>query len=257
MNIAGIILPKLSVGKIYIYLSITIFSFIILALISCSWQKSQPITKIEIVESSFVPKSEIIEILEQEIIGKEIEFLNLDYLEKLACNHPFVLGCDIFLDGRNRLIIKPQLRNPIGVYVNEVGRYLIDDLGAVLPIHKNIQLNDKILLSGITHSSKNENFEKQIKEASKILRELVKSKNYDIEGYISELRYNKFISGFVMLDNISGNEIIFGNAEDIDAKVERMKMLFRNKSLLKERDNLAYADLRFSERIIIKNEIKN
>ena len=198
--------------------------------------------------NSFISAADVKKYLDAEYgqyVGSQIDSIDLACIEKILDSKTAVLNSEAFITKDGKLNIAIEQRKPAVRFLGESGGYYADVNGETFPIQK-------------TYASYVPIVDGCIPLESDCLR-IQKIVNFINHLEASQKWKNKFVqftsdrNGNLTLIPRNGQEkFIFGQPEDIEAKLKRLEMYYTH--IVPEKGEKAYrnVDLRFNDQIICK-----
>lgn len=196
------------------------------------------------------------------LLGTTISQLSLDAIEKLVEEDPFVKDAEVYINAGNQLEVDVWQRDPImRVMDNEGFSYYIDQFKHRVPFSKLYTARVPVV-TGNFKAFPESDIEKW-DEIQRAVYEIVLHSSNDkmLSALISQIHVNKD-SEISMFPVIGDEEIIFGDANRIEDKLENLKVFYKN-GLRDEgwktydQIDLRYKDLVFGKKKKLKSNANN
>lgn len=160
-----------------------------------------------------------------------IKTLNLRKLEAKLNKDKRIERADLYFDSKNRLNARIIQKKPIMRVIEEAGaEYYLDENGKQVPVTRGSAVRVP-LVTGITDTY-NDNFltnEKvtKLREVFEIMKYI--SKDDFLKALIEQVHVEQdSIGDIVMVPKIGREKLIFGDAKDIEAKFDNLKIFYRD-----------------------------
>lgn len=233
----------------YALLSLLLALFALLIVFSTQWEAESKITKIRVDGASIIPDKDVIALVAHEALNKPKNRINLEKLQDLAEEHPYIANSSAIFGGSGEIILKVEERTPLAILTREDGNLnFLDIEGRILPYRIFSGIPDLPFLRNFTKGK--EIKKKALKNAIYILKNL-KNEDYDellmdVSEIIFEDVYDTFKIRTVQKDHL----ILFGRAQKISSKIERLK-IFKEYLKNKEEEGKKRIDLRWNNRVVV------
>lgn len=184
------------------------------------------------------------------LINTQIEDIDIGRIEQAIELDPAITKADVYLDAKNRLQINIKQREPIlRIRDNNGADYYLDLKAKKFPWSK--EFTPRVLVATGNIPPYQEDF--QQKERS-TLKDLV-----ILTHFIQENEFwNTFIqqiyvtdkSEFVLVPLVGSHKILFGNAEDIESKFQKLETFYKEALPYKGWNEYDVVDVRFKGQVI-------
>lgn len=193
--------------------------------------------KIEITgieENMFIDEKDILELVNQKrkVIGTAIAMLNLRSMETALEKNPWVKNAEMFLDNQQVLQIQIEERQPVArVFTIQGGSFYLDSAGVRLP------LSDKLSARVPMFTGYPSNNLKLSKPDSSLLKDIVKLGRYILADsfWTAQVAQVDIEPGrqFELIPVFGDHVVSLGNAEELDAKFNRLYTFYKQAWLQK------------------------
>lgn len=240
-------------NKAFISVLLLIIAISIIAIVyyAQDWSAKKKVSKIEIEGNDILTKKEVISIVENSIISKKKDNIELITLAGLLEENSYIKKAYLSFSGSESIKIEIIERKPIAYLVKDNGELVFVDSDMALMPFRITDLNeDNIpLLRNILNDGKLDSL--AMKNALKILNSINEDKNR-IKGKISEVIYeSENMFSFILKEH--GLKVKAGNAEDMSYKLFKlskiMDLIYTNSDMY----NSQYIDLRWEGQIVVRS----
>lgn len=206
---------------------------------------------------NFVSESEVADMIRSAAIGKKMEDININGLEKRLCASSAICKAEAYLRSPSTLVLEITQRNPVARFQSSRGGFYCDSSGFVLPLLGKVTL-DLPVVSGRMMFDVPDNLSgyptrgREYLEGMLQLTEAIRNNSYwsrEIEQIWVEDNSD------VVLYTRSGDEkFIFGGLNDIDGKLTKMAGYYRTIKPAAQKENKHYntVNLKYKDQIICK-----
>lgn len=189
-------------------------------------------------KNKFIEEKDVLDLLNKEhIIGKNIEEINLNEIEKKIAEHPNIKEANVFRNINGELKIEITQRTPIVRIMNKnQTAYFIDEEGKLMPLSNKYTPNVLIINGDISepyNKWKKTNFitnKKQIVEKSKgILFDLFLLADYIYRDNFWNAQIEQIYvknNEFELIPRVGSQTIVFGNISHYQKKFKKLKALY-------------------------------
>lgn len=202
---------------------------------------------------TFINEKEVKKILESnlgnQIIGSQIEQLNIKKMEKELLKNPWVSNAQLYIDNQQELHVGITERIPVARVFTEAGQsFYLDSTATVLPLSDNQTANVTVFTNLPNHQIKMHpadslvwhqvcNMGKFIKNDSMLLMQI---------GQVDVIHN----AGYEMFPTIGTHIIQFGNGENMADKFRRLSMFYKQVFGKVGLNKYATIDLRFENQVV-------
>ncbi len=206
------------------------------------------VKNIDVEDNTHYENEEILGLI-PEVIGANIFEINKKMVEDTITRElTWVKGVELSKIFPDRVVVKLVERKPELIIVYKVNYFLMDGEGVILDrIDKKNLNNYKDLLLIKNAVSYNVNIgEKIAKKNALSCIDIYKAFDSEMKSIINEARLEDNISGDIIFETNSGDEIIFGDSSDTVKKIEILKQI------LEDETDYTVIDLRSPESPVIR-----
>jgi cell division protein FtsQ len=196
---------------------------------------------IDILNSSddaLITEKELRDLIEEEfgrIEGAMITTVNLDRLEEMVRDNPYIAACEVYRTIGGDLRMLATVRSPLVRVMNDSGQqYFIDRTGFMVPV-TNSHPSHVVVASGniserLVMLDRKEKPLSSLPDSS-VLRQIYPvammiSKDSFLESFIDQIYVNEK-KELELVPKIGTHEIIFGTAENAAEKLENLKTFYQ------------------------------
>lgn len=159
--------------------------------------------------------------------GTELEGLEVERMERVLEEDPFVLDAETYIDQRNVFHVKIQQREPVlRILDNNGGNYYLDKDGVKMPPSKNFAARVMVATGNVTPYT--DDFKKKKRTTLKDLFALNQTLMADdfLSGFIQQIHVTN--SGeFILVPLIGDQKIILGSVRRLEDKLQRLKTFYQ------------------------------
>ncbi|MCD6068334.1 MAG: hypothetical protein K0S33_3160 [Bacteroidetes bacterium] len=224
-------------------------------------------------ENLFIDETDILKFLEERndrLVGESFEKINIHEIEKALNTHPAIAKADVSMDIDGKIDIKITQRKPLVRIINAEGEsYYIDNSAKLMPLSENYAAR-VIIANGNIPEKYAMYYGTEIKgiEADSALKaNCVLDDIYTVSAYIASdsllnsLIQQLYINGqkeIEMYPAIGGHKIIFGTTEDMEEKMEKLKVFYKEGiGSIDSWNNYSVINLKYKSQVVcVKRNIK-
>lgn len=157
--------------------------------------------------------------------GQQIGMLNIERLERVLEEDPFILNADVYVNAKNKIHILVEQREPVLRIIDDNGlQYYIDKDGFKMPLSKHFSARVMVATGSLPPHVPD-----FLEKKKNLLKDV-----FLLSQYIGEDRFLRTLveqiyvsNGKIMLAPKVGNfEIIFGTMEGMEEKFERLRIFY-------------------------------
>lgn len=153
--------------------------------------------------------------------------VDVERLERVLEEEPFVLDADAFIDAQNRIRVKVVQREPVlRVIDNNNLTYYLDEWGRKMPISPHYTARVLVASGNIPPYVPNFLERKRHK-----LKDLFLLANYIREDAFFQALFEQVYlnqkGDFVLIPNVGDQKIVLGTVQDMEQKLENLKVFYR------------------------------
>lgn len=228
-----------------------LLGFASLIILASLWQIEQGISNIEVYNLSYLPKDEILSIIEPNISDSSMTCsLILKDIEDEILKNPYIYDVNITSQKACSLKVKIIERIPIGYFQRKDGSlFYIDTTGKIIPYR---YLMDYCDLPVLQSKSRKINSDSAVaNSAAKILVSLNKKKYNKFNYKISELVYTDTDSTFYFYSISNKKKFLFGRAEFIEQKLNTLNKYFASELYQRVLTEPFLVDIRWKNKVVL------
>lgn len=196
-------------------------------------------------------KDKILKTYNLDLVGVEVDLLDLEGLENVLRAEPFIVNADAYIDAKEVLHIDIAQRAPIlRVMGLDGSNFYLDNNGFKLPLSRHFTARVPIVSGGVSEY-KNDFLEN--KNSLRSAYHLVKKAREDeflnawMEGIYVHRDGDLWLSG-----NVGDFKVIFGDENNLDRKIGKLKTFFSTGLKITGWRNIETIDLRYEKQVITK-----
>lgn len=176
--------------------------------------------------------------------GTELGRLEVERMERVLEQDPFILDAETYIDQKNNLHIKVTQREPVlRVLDNNGGNYYLDKNGVKMPPSKNFAARVMVATGNV--SPYTPEFQTKKRTTLKDLFTLTQTLLADefLASFIQQIHVNN-AGEFILVPLVGDQKIVLGSARKLDDKLNRLKIFYR--------EGMPYSGWRVYETINLK-----
>jgi cell division protein FtsQ len=171
--------------------------------------------------------------------GRPLGYINISLIEKAIRKQPYVAKVRIYENNKGDLFVNVRQRKPILRIINEqYENFYLDESGILLPV--NPDFSARVLVAsgniGISYIQNTQNqvnmlalsdsmyFDSQLTNLYKLTMYIIHD-NY-LKAQIDQIYVND-LGEFELIPRVGGHIIIFGEADDLDAKFKKLLAFYK------------------------------
>ena len=216
---------------------------------------------IEIVPNSegkfFIKENDIRKTIQKtfglDLQGRSIADVELDHIEKVMLEQPFVDDADVFVDGNSKLGIRIIQREPIMRVIDEEGgNYYLDAKGAQMPTSRYYTAR-VVVVTGQLPSFSPDFQTTKLKIRLKDVFELVKIIDQnDFHKALVEQIYVNSAGEFILSPKVGNQTILLGGIEHIEEKLHRLEVFYKKAMPQVGWNKYSVINLKYNGQIVCK-----
>lgn len=159
--------------------------------------------------------------------NSELASLDVDRMERVLENDPFVKNADVYIDQNNQVHIDIDQREPlVRVLDNHGNNYYLDAAGKKMPPSKNYAA--RVIVATGNVSPYTPEFRQKRKSNLKDLFNLTQALLADefLASFIQQIHVNN-AGDFILVPLIGDQKIILGPARKLEDKLDRLKIFYK------------------------------
>lgn len=234
-----------------ILLLFVVASIVVIILFAQAWSSKKTIDKIEISGNTILNCDQITTIVENIIIGKTKEEIELSQITETIEKNQYIKKAYLSFSGSDEMRIDIIERQPIAYLVHDDGTlvfvdkymelfpYKLYDKMESIPLIRNVLSKNKIDTTGL--------------ENAICIIETMKNTEDNNYKNISEIIYNKLTKNISFILTNNGLKVLFGKNDNLDLKIKRLSetidLIYKDKIIF----NCRYIDLRWNNQLVVKS----
>jgi cell division protein FtsQ len=172
-----------------------------------------------------------------EMVGKPMDKINIMQMEKMLSGNPYVADAQVYATLDGDLELKIAQRKPIVRIINsDEESYYLDSLGYIMPLSQNFTARTLVVNGAVNepYTMYYGKSMKQLQNDTSVRTALVGI--YKLSSYIYHNAFWKAqitqvyvdsAKDFCLVPRVGNQRIVFGNADDIEQKFNRLWILYR------------------------------
>lgn len=184
--------------------------------------------------------------------GTELALLEIERMERVLEEDPFVLDAEIYVDQKNVLHVTIIQREPlVRVLDNNGGNYYLDNNGVKMPASKNFAA--RVLVATGNVAPYTPEFQKKRKSTLKDLFYLTQTllKDDFLASFIQQVHVNN-ANEFILVPLIGDQKIILGSTRKLDDKLNRLKIFYQQGMPYEGWRKYGTINLKYSGQVVCK-----
>jgi cell division protein FtsQ len=159
--------------------------------------------------------------------GTELANLEVERMERVLEEDPFVQNADAYIDQNNQLHVRIEQREPVlRVLDNNGGNYYLDAAGKKMPPSKNFAA--RVLVATGNVAPYTPEFREKRKSSLKDLFNLTQTLLADdfLSAFIQQVHINN-AGEFILVPLVGDQKIVLGSARRLEDKLRRLKIFYQ------------------------------
>ncbi len=219
----------------------------LLTVAAMRWQASRKISRVVVSGTTLIPAHEIVELVRLPEDSLTINEMSFGLIERRVQRHPFVKTVSAFRSSGDAIMLKIQERKPVAHVLYKNKQYYIDDEATLLPYRLVGSIVDVPMIAFVGRSSMDST---TLRQALTVVQTL-ETQDKELARNISELEVRPN-GEFVLIMASGATPVLFGTAEDVGEKIDRLGIFWRIASAQMTQKAFSYIDVRWSNRIITR-----
>ena len=241
-------------NRLFLYLICVLIFIAFLSVFANRWNSEQIIDSYKITGNHAIPTEELFQCLDSLGIYSETEKTDLMDLKLNISHHPFVQQAYVMRKNSSDIEIEVEEKSAIAITVNENGDiFYLDQKGELLPYRLSLLYVDLPVIHGLYKKGKLDT--RALQDCRNIIDLLYTDENKELKFMISEIIYNQNTKEINLLSTDRAYKIIIGNAQNLSMKFDLLNIIRKNILKNININTVEYVDLRWNNRVIIKNKI--
>ena len=182
-------------------------------------------------ENHFIDEQDIVRLMQldqENLKGAPLSRINLKEIENNIKSDRFVKDAELYSDIKGNLVVRAELRRPIARIIRENGPdvYLGED-GTIMPVSEKFTARVVLISGQYTHQfMKLQNIYNH-EDGSEIMDMLMTIRDDDFwRAQITQLDFDKK-GRIILLPQIGNQSIEFGRAEQLNLKLKKLKIFYK------------------------------
>lgn len=235
-------------GKVFIILSVVILIFVLLIVLSGTWDSNKKIESVIINNTITVPKNDLQDSIFKLIANKQKNDIELLELTKYIEESKYIKSATVNFSGSNTLEIDINERIPVGFFAGRSGKVqYFDEDGIVLPFNEAYKSDDYLLVAGLYYDKQ---LKDHLKDAGVLINNLDKEEFTLLRTNISDITYDYQLKSFVLRTKNNQNFLV-GDIHNINNKFNGLISYIINKPFLE--NDFLNIDCRWDGMLVMKN----
>ena len=199
-------------------------------------------------------KEKVLKTYEFDLDQLEVDHVDLEDIEKLLSDEPFIAEAHTYIDAKQRLHVDITQRKPILRVMNLNGSdYYIGGDGIRLPLSQHFTARVPVITGFIP------DFEIDFLKTDNALRKAFRAVNFAREDDF----LNAWLEGIhltqngemILLGNVGSFKVHLGSDDDLEEKVEKLKIFFRERIATRGWRHIDEINLIYENQVITKRKI--
>ena len=184
--------------------------------------------------------------------GKPIGAINVERVERVLRDDPFVLDAEVYVDAQNTVKITLIQREPLLRIIDKNGlNYYIDKNGIKMPLSSHYSARVLVATGNIPPHVPN-----FLNKKKHLLKDLYNLTNYILnDEFLTALVEQIYITNsgeFILIPKIGKHKILFGKYEDIADKFKRLKVFYKEVLPFEGWRKYKTINLKFKKQVVCK-----
>lgn len=196
-------------------------------------------------------KNEVRKNLGYDVERIKIKDLDLMEIERILENNDYLKDVEVYIDGRNVLRAELRQKNPIVRISNGDQRFYLDETGDYLSLSPIAAVRVPIVTG-------------KIRDFNPLYQEEEESQFKEIFELASKIEGDKFLSAlieqihieengdFLLVPKIGKEKIMLGSVYDLDEKMYKLKVFYKEGLTRVGWGKYAYLDLKYEDQVVVK-----
>jgi len=203
-------------------------------------------------EHFYISKEDILKLMEKTsggyLIQKPVDLINLQDLERVLENNPWIRNAELYFDSRDALHLQVQEREPIArIFTNTGTTFYMDSSGHRMPLLENESIRLPVI-TGMTGARKLRHSDSvQIDGARHVAWFIYNNKFWNAQIGQIDITPDQT---FELIPVIGDHIIRIGDAENIDKKLARVYVFYQQVMTKTGFNKYAALDARFDKQIV-------
>lgn len=200
-------------------------------------------------------KKKVLALYKLDLVGVEIDHLDLQTLEETLRKEPFIVEADAYIDSKEVLHVDISQRTPVlRVMGLDGSNYYLDLEGVHLPLSRHFTARVPVISGRV----------------SEFKPEFLKNKNSLRTAYniVKAARTDEFLNAWLegiyvhsddelwLTGNVGDFKVIFGDDQQLDEKIKKMKGFFKHGLKITGWKNIESINLKYEKQVITKSPTK-
>ncbi len=205
---------------------------------------------------NLITRADVLRGLEREFVYKLNEMplgkINVERIERELKDEPFIKDAEVYVDAKNQVHISLTQRQPILRVIDGLNKsYYIDKEGKKMPL--SVHNVARVVVATGNVPPYTDDFLERKKHPIKDLFEITKHIKQD--KFMNALVEQIFIREdreFILVPKIGKQKILLGTNDNIDKKIERLKIFYTKGMPYEGWQKYSYIDLRYKGQVVCK-----
>lgn len=188
---------------------------------------------------------------DSDLVGEKVSSIDVERLEVELKEEPFVLDANAYIDASQTIKIQLQQRKPILRVLDSNGLdYYLDENGVKMPPSKHYTAR-VLVATGSLPAFTNDYLKREnhpINDLFSLTNVILKDEF--LNPLTEQVHFNK--KNFTIIPKVGDQKIIIGNLEDLDDKIERLKVFYREGMSRTGWQRYGELDLRFEGQVVAR-----
>lgn len=207
-------------------------------------------------DSTLINRGDVIKIinerLENRVLGDEIKNVEVERLERVLEENPFVKNADVFINAQHVVHIYLTQREPIVRIKDAEGRdYYLDEEGNYIPPSNHYAARVVVVTGFVTPHEPN--FVQKKQHGLKPLFELIKILHNDpfYLALIEQLHIEQN-GDLLFVPKLGSSQILFGKINEVEEKLDRLRIFYEQAIPYEGWDKYSVIDIRFKDQVVCR-----
>ncbi|MCP3930025.1 MAG: cell division protein FtsQ [Bacteroidetes bacterium] len=185
-----------------------------------------------------------------DLTGIPMGAINVERLERVLEDDPFVLNADAYIDARNKVNIEVWQREPVLRIIDNNGlNYYLDEHGVKLPLSKHFTAR-VLVVTGNIPPHVPDYLEREQHSLKDIFDLTKKIRSDDFFKPLIEQVYIGNTGEFTLVPKVGNQKILLGDYTSIESKLRRLKIFYKEGMPYKGWQTYKTINLKFKEQVV-------
>jgi hypothetical protein len=232
-------------------LAVVVTGFL-LTVVAMRWQTTRKISRIMVSGVTLIPQHEIVDMVNLPDDSLTINEMSFSMIERRVARHPFVKSVAAFRSSGDAIMLKVQERKPVAHVLYKSKQMYVDAEGALLPYRLVSGVMDVPLISFTGRTT----LDSTSLLGALTLLQTLDERDKDLARNVSEIqvrpREHSGFNEYTLVLAASATPALMGKAEDLEDKITRLGLFWRQHSTELIKRTFGYIDVRWAGQIVTR-----